>query len=221
MLNLPIFLISLIIVAICIFMINYYNETRCASDRTENELDIYSISINKRLLQAESETLKNSIYIDDMLKKLHSNLFQLEISKLDHIMNVMNFDFDKNNINDISSYTYKSEVPKYHLDSIYLDAEILADKIDEVFKSINSDDELDRRIDVGNTGLSNSKINEEESHETLSSKEKDDKCNYWLKFYSVVKGVSWGDLPYDLQKKWVILLYYIFINIIIFIIINL
>jgi len=202
MLSLPIFLISLIIVSIGIFGINYYNETRCASDRTENEFDIYSKNINKRLLQAESESLKNSIYIDEILTTLHSDIYQLEITKINNIISLNN----NNNINDIISNTYSLNVPKYHLDSMYLDAEVLADKIDDIFKSINSDDELDRRIDIGNTGLSNSKINEEESHEILSSKEKDDKCNEWLKFYNVIKGVSWGDLPYDLQKKWVIYL---------------
>ena len=28
-------------------------------------------------------------------------------------------------------------------------------------------------------------------------------CTEWKKLYSVIKGVSWGNLPYDLQKKWV------------------
>jgi hypothetical protein len=142
MLSLPIFLTSLILVAICIFLINYYNETRCASDRTESELDMYSINVNKRLLQAESESLKNSIYIDEILTTLHSDIYQLEISKINNIISLSNN--NNKNINDILSNAYS--LPKYHLDSIYLDAEVLADKIDDIFKSINSDDELAKTI---------------------------------------------------------------------------
>lgn len=206
MLSLSAFLITLILVSICIFMINYYNETRCASDRTESELDIFSTSITKRLLQAESETLKNAFYMNEVLMTLHTELYKLETSKIKEILSING---GEDSLKDILLLPKRDglKVPSYHLESIYSDAEVLADKIDEILKNINSDDELDRRIDVGNTGLSNSKHYQiEESHEVLSSKEKEEKCNEWLTFYSVVKGVSWGDLPYDLQKKWVRLL---------------
>ena len=88
MLNLTSFLIILIVVSICIFLINYYNETRCASDRTEDELDMFSTTINKRLLQAESETLKNSFYMNEVLKTLHSDLYRLETLKINEILSI-------------------------------------------------------------------------------------------------------------------------------------
>lgn len=201
MLSLPLFLAFLIIIAIGIFVINYYNETRCASDRTESELNSFSTSVNRRILQAESETLKNAIYFNQALQKLHSELYKLEILKIQEILNNGGEDTIKDLL--LLPKTSTNYLPKYPLDSAYLDAEILADKIDEIFKNINSDDELDRRANVGNAEVSNSKINEE-LNETLSTKEKEDMCENWTKFYSVVKGVSWGDLPYDLQKKWVI-----------------
>jgi len=226
MLSLPLFLGCLILIAIGIFGINYYNETRCASDRTEDELNSFSMNINRRILQAESETLKNNIYFNQALHILHSELYKLETSKIQEILK----NGGEDSIKELLLLPKSNNLPKYNFDSTYLDAEILADKIDEILKNINSDDELDRRANIGNSEVSNSKINEEEIYEILTSKEKEEKCIEWLKFYSVVKGVSWGDLPYDLQKKWVCKYYYyllyannidlIIINIINIIIIN-
>ena len=155
MLSLPLFLGCLILIAIGIFAINYYNETRCASDRTEDELNSFSMNINRRILQAESETLKNNIYFNQALHILHSELYKLETSKIQEILK----NGGEDSIKELLLLPKSNNLSKYNLDSTYLDAEILADKIDEILKNIASDDELDRRINVGNAEVSNSKIN--------------------------------------------------------------
>lgn len=44
------------------------------------------------------------------------------------------------------------------------------------------------------------KIKSEES--TVTDSEATALCTEWKSKYSVVQGVSWGNLPYDLQQKW-------------------
>ena len=45
---------------------------------------------------------------------------------------------------------------------------------------------------------------EEQQADLLSEEEKNAACNTMKNDYSVVIGVSWGNLPYDLQDKWAV-----------------
>lgn len=40
------------------------------------------------------------------------------------------------------------------------------------------------------------------SSKTLTDSESTKQCGEWRTDYSVIPGVSWGSLPFDLQKKW-------------------
>jgi len=40
------------------------------------------------------------------------------------------------------------------------------------------------------------------SAKTLTDSESTKQCSEWRTDYSVIPGVSWGSLPFDLQKKW-------------------
>lgn len=95
-------------------------------------------------------------------------------------------------------------MPDFSLDSNYFDPEKLADVIDDVFgrpENSNSNKEysaLDRFTD------DKEYLEEQPSKETplISDAEASKTCTEWKDKYNVVVGVSWGDLPYDLQQKW-------------------
>jgi hypothetical protein len=93
-------------------------------------------------------------------------------------------------------------MPEFELDPKFQDAEDLADAIDDVFgKSGGKDDynekswdKYDDDVDTPDSGSS--------AELTLTDAEATAICLEWKTKYSVVKGVTWGNLPYDLQQRW-------------------
>ena len=87
-------------------------------------------------------------------------------------------------------------MPEFPISKDYEDAEKLADVVDDIFS---------KRLDDKNDALVDSKEYEkelEEEFETLTDAEALRVCGEWKEKYNVVIGVSWGNLPYDLQQKW-------------------
>ena len=97
-------------------------------------------------------------------------------------------------------------MPEFELDAIYQDAEKLADAVDDVFgKSGGKDDysEQERTSWEKYDDDDKSSVEEKDPKETtITDAEAIKLCSEWKSKYSVVQGVSWGNLPYDLQQKW-------------------
>ncbi len=85
-------------------------------------------------------------------------------------------------------------MPEFPIDQEYEDAEKLADVVDDIFS---------KRLDDKNDALIDAKeYEEEEEIESITDAEATKVCTEWKDKYNVVAGVSWGNLPYDLQQKW-------------------
>lgn len=84
-------------------------------------------------------------------------------------------------------------MPSFVMESEFEDAEKLADVIDDIFGK----GEVDKYAEGAN------EVVQAEQEITLSDTEATQICSEWKDTYKVIVGVSWGDLPYDLQQKWV------------------
>eukprot|EP01034_Spumella_vulgaris_P022703 gene22703-28856_t len=87
-------------------------------------------------------------------------------------------------------------MPNFPLDPQYTDAEKLADVIDDVFGKVG--EEKSFKEDFMNEYMEN----EKEATVSLTDAEALKICGEWRDTYKVSIGHSWGDLPYDLQQKW-------------------
>lgn len=86
-------------------------------------------------------------------------------------------------------------MPEFELDSNYENGDTLADFIDDTFGKVATGASEDGY-------KSNSEEEASEKSIALSDTEAEEKCMEMKSKYSVVVGVSWGELPYDLQQKW-------------------
>jgi hypothetical protein len=90
-------------------------------------------------------------------------------------------------------------VPVFALVPQYLDAEKLADAIDEIFAR-SGYPEFESLSGGSGSGSSEEEFKEEFS--PLTDAEAMQVCTEMKEQFHVIVGVSWGDLPFDLQNKW-------------------
>lgn len=209
--------ITMIILAGCLlgatiglFGLNFWHASRCTiNSHTQEEMEEYLESVTKRLLNAESQTLKNGLIMDKLIYSFQSHLYKLETKELDELSERSQDEAVK-----IALQLASQPAPpmvEYVIDPMYLDAEILADAIDSALGHIDDEEKENR----GNTGRffggTRERGDDNEKDDDLFNTSKDrisdaeaiKICGEWKSLYSVIKGVSWGNLPYDLQKKWV------------------
>jgi hypothetical protein len=113
-------------------------------------------------------------------------------------------------------------MPEYRVDDKYQDPNELSGLIDDVFQEqVNKDEENsaefggfegeemlfkgegeEGKYDDQIGGAGEFKEEEEEAPLDISDEERTATCRDWKQTYSVVTGVSWGSLPYELQKDW-------------------
>lgn len=97
-------------------------------------------------------------------------------------------------------------IPDFEMDDKYYDAETLADLVDDVYSKIGKSEE--NQGDFGSTyaqfadDYENDVNRDVKSKPSISDAEALEQCNKWKDEYKVSVGVSWGDLPHDLQQKW-------------------
>lgn len=92
-------------------------------------------------------------------------------------------------------------MPEFEMEAEYEDAEKLADVIDDVFGKPNQLDDKSSTDFEGGLEMMDDKEVQEQTPQ-LSDAEAMKVCTEWQVKYNVVVGVSWGDLPFDLQQKW-------------------
>lgn len=180
-------------IALGLFGLNFWHATNCASGRSADAMEKYVESLNRRLLQAESQVIKNEIFMDKLLISLQYKLMKLEKSELDIITKQSQDEAVK--IALILASQPAPPIPDFEIDPKYKDAESIADLIDDVFGRVGSGQDY-----AGGSEFEDKKSGGASS--VITDPEALKNCNDWKEKYAVVIGVSWGNLPYDLQQKW-------------------
>lgn len=111
-------------------------------------------------------------------------------------------------------------MPEFVLDPSLADPQALSSFVDDFFaqqKGSGSEFDLYEGLGEGFNGggkfnefnkltddflIKPMKSEEEAKADMLTEEEKDAECNKLKNDYNVIIGVSWGNLPYDLQDKW-------------------
>jgi hypothetical protein len=203
---------SMIIFGACVlalglglFAVNYYHATACASDRSPDEIDEMVQALKNRLLESESQVLKNEILMNKLINAMQSNLFKLEQQEYQELQSGS----AAVEIALLLAQNPAPPMPVYPLDEKYLDAEVLADAIDVLFAK-------DESIDVGGDSGFGAPADQEweqsmraehgqgKGIESFAINDADamKACSEWKTQYHVIVGTSWGDLPFDLQETW-------------------
>lgn len=135
---------------------------------------------------------KNELLVSKVVNAFQSNLLRLEQKEYEEITSR-----SKDEAVRIALYLANHPappMPMFPLEEQYEDAEKLADLIDDVYGRPEGQEKEDY------LGLEEG----EQKAEVLAVTDAEaiQLCNDWKDKYHVSVGVSWGDLPYDLQQKW-------------------
>jgi hypothetical protein len=137
--------------------------------------------------------------MEKLIAALQTRLIQLETSELDKLSKQSQDEAVR--IALLLAAQPAPPMPEFEMDSKYKDAEALADLVDDIFGKVG---------EGSGAGLDNMEVDgyeddkkEEEPAFTITDADALKQCTDWKEKYSVVIGVSWGNLPYDLQQKWV------------------
>jgi len=84
-------------------------------------------------------------------------------------------------------------MPDFPLEKTYNDNEKLADLIDDIFGKESGEEDID---------FLSAYEKKDKKRESITDADAEKVCNEWKIKYKVAIGISWGELPYDLQQKW-------------------
>ena len=189
----------LLLGAVALFCMNIYSHQEC-QHKTAEELEEYIQSINKRLLEAESENIKNSVLMDKVLHLVQTKLGNLEREELERMMSSSQDAAVKISLSLASQPA--PPLPHFYIDPKYADAEKLADVVDTRFTEIFSEDSSSENAGLFDQRSSSELDDVGEGTEAVNDEEAYKKCVEWRSKYNVILGESWGTLPYDLQTSW-------------------
>lgn len=146
--------------------------------------------------------------MEKLLNSLQSRLVKLEIAELEEITKHSQDEAVRLAL--ILSAQPAPPMPEFELDPKYLNNDKLADAIDDVFSKAGDKDDYNeeerRKWEEFDDYDDKDKLKKEDASEvanTMTDAEATTLCSDWKTKYSVVQGVSWGNLPYDLQQKWI------------------
>lgn len=138
--------------------------------------------------------------MEKLLHTLQSKLIKLEEAELEEVVRLSKDEAVRLAL--VLAGQPAPPMPEFELDPKYQDAEDLADVIDDVFgKSGGKDDYNEKTWDKYDDDVTAGE-NYSKTEVTLTDAEATALCLDWKVKYSVVQGASWGNLPYDLQQKW-------------------
>ena len=147
--------------------------------------------------------------MEKLLNSLQSRLIKLEMAELEEITKHSQDEAVRLAL--ILTSQPAPPMPEFELDTKYLDNENLANAIDDVFSKMGEKDDYNEEErkkweefdDYDDADKKDKKEDSSEEAVTLTDAEATALCSEWKIKYSVVQGVSWGNLPYDLQQKWI------------------
>ena len=145
--------------------------------------------------------------MEKLLNSLQSKLVKLEMSELSEITKFSQDEAVRLTL--MLAAQPAPPMPEFQLDPIYQDADKLADAIDDVFSTTGDKDDYEveekkkwEEFDDYDDKVKKKDVDEKDKAMTLTDAEATAICTDWMIKYSVVQGVSWGNLPFDLQQKW-------------------
>ncbi len=143
--------------------------------------------------------IRNSLLRESLLKLVQAKIQKVEIQHLEELTHHSQDEAIRVALQ--LAERHVNPIPEFDLDPKYFDAEALADAISNVLKTVNHyEDKIEDASSRGAKSLKDSSPNEVATYTDAEAKKL---CSEWKTNYHVIKGVSWGDLPYDLQQKWV------------------
>ena len=201
-----------IIAAAILFILNNWHATKCSSNKTSEEIAEYIESLKDRLLEAESQAIRNELILSGTLKELEKRLYNIESKKIQSLSGNTDRKVEPQ-CNELGLALGLQKSPfhaSYDLDPKYHDRKVFEELIDEVFskyediKSISHVTSAQTDVEFSAISSESASSNEMSSSKSnLSISELSELCNKWVIEYAVIKGHSWGFLPYDLQQKYV------------------
>lgn len=149
---------------------------------------------------SDMQVYRNEILVGKVIKALENNLYKLEKKEFEELGQRSKDEAVKAALY-LASHPAPT-FPDYPLDPEYENnMEKVADLLDDVYSQVKDDDKMvdrgeyeDGEEDAEGDGKSNTvSITDEEARKL---------CTEWKDKYNVVVGVSWGNLPYNLQQTW-------------------
>lgn len=143
-----------------------------------------------------SQAIRNGLMLDKMIHLLQKRLLKLETSEIEYL--TKNSQDEAVRIALMLASQPAPPMPEFELDPEYQDAEALADVANDIFSKGDQDDDFMYHENYGDKKADTTS----EKEPSVSDAEATKTCTEWKEKYSVAVGISWGNLPYDLQQKW-------------------
>jgi hypothetical protein len=159
-------------------------------------MEEYVEALNRRMLQAEAQTSRNGVMMEKVIHLLQSRLVQLEASDIDKIAKQSQDEAVRLAL--LLASQPAPPMPDFAIETEYNDFQKVEGFFDDVTGSVWGE--------LGNVEYAFRDDHNEGSlmqeFAPITDAEATTMCTDWKRTYNVVTGVSWGDLPYDLQQKW-------------------
>jgi len=195
-----------------LFGLNYYHALNCTNVTEEKQT--HTEALDRRLKRAEAQLLKNNAFLERMKSALQDRLLVIDATELSEIVRISE---DEAIRIALKSATYPAP-PKPDFEEDYFSKEDdKKSKFDDFFWREAGGKESSSSSSGGRDDWSSYKEGSKERDEyhvddykaatnapklSITDAEATKACNEWKSQYAVSVGVSWGSLPYDLQKKW-------------------
>ena len=151
--------------------------------------------------------MKTSLILTKVVNSIQLKYLTLSKQEMDHIVKSSEEEAIKMTLGIASQPP--PPIPEFDLPEDKLkDAESLADWIDDIVgrqePSSSEVDDFKRPPSESKSagGFDDLYSEEKEKHVEISDEDREKECEEMKVDYNVVIGVSWGNLPYDLQDRW-------------------
>ena len=207
--------------------LNYYHASTCVTNSPDQQ-EAYIKAVGRRLQDVERQISHNSAQMEKLLSALQAHAVTIDPSEFSTLVHTSQSEAIKIALEMV---TYPAPVMpdsvKYKYDSSSSSSSSgegdkkwgddnfnwlgkdggeksgvgsYSTKFDDLYSSSNY--KTDPSLSSSNSGGA-SPPSQQQQWETLTDAQAESLCTEMKSKYSVVPGVSWGSLPYDLQQKWV------------------
>lgn len=150
------------------------------------------------------QAIRNELLMQKVIQSMQTRVYKLESSELQKITKQSQDEAIR--ISLILAAHPAPPMPAFDLDPQFTDPEALAQAVDDILGKVKDGSEYGinyfEEYAEGKGDGKGSGSSSVSDAPPLSDVEATKLCTEWKTNYSVVTGVSWGNLPYDLQQKW-------------------
>ena len=175
--------------------------TSCHSNKAPEEYDVYMEALSRRLLEAESMNLKNSLMINKLTSILSKQLHLLEEHVIEDLHNQAKDEAIRLTLI-LSSYP-PPPMPYFDLGEYRDDHEKLSNTVNDIFAGYDDDQVRRSPLDDEFKDIDDQHVLPEDNTLTMLDEDKRKQCSAWRDEYGVIIGTSWGRLPSNLQEQWI------------------